>query len=181
METTQRFEEVNKTIEEDSARFSSMAGEYAKKITKHIDTAMQEAYKALNDNTNTTVSVEYLEKLVLNLSSLLYFVSDKVEEINIRDDVATATAKDAYEKAYLNASAEKDDKGKSIRTVAENQSLASQSSKEEEILATIYERASKIVRSKVDAGNEMVATIRKIITLRIKQMEQEDAVDRSDN
>ena len=46
METTERFEEVNKIIEEDSARFSAMAGEYAKKITKHIDTAMQEAYKA---------------------------------------------------------------------------------------------------------------------------------------
>lgn len=179
MNFTDRVNDIDKSIIEDSARFSSMASEYAKRITQHLDKAMQEAHLVIKDNKNNVVDIDWLQNTVLNLSSLLYFVSDKVEEINIRSDVASATAKDAYERAYIESSTQKDEKGKSLRTVAENQSIASQKSQEEAMMSTMYDRASKIVRSRIDAGNEMVATLRKIITLRIAQIQVEKDVDRS--
>lgn len=175
----EKVKSYDSVVLEDSGEISKQALAYANSITKHLDEAMQQAYPKIKNIFNEDVSTEWLQGTLLTLSTLLFFISSKAEDANIRSDVARATAKDAYECSYLNACAEKDEKGKSLRPVEENKVVANQEAKEAWVVSMIYERAAKMIARKIDAGNEMVSTLRKVITMRISQSAMEKTVDAS--
>ena len=112
-----------------------------------------------------------LERYYLELTNMLYFMAQRVEQLNVYADMAKAQAKEVYNKSYLINSAAKDEKGKSMRTVAENTALAEEDSKYESTLETIYKSAYSVAKAKVQAGFEMVNTLRKILTVRGLEMQ----------
>ena len=81
--------------------------------------------------------------------------------------MSKAAAKEIYNKAYLSASSEKDEKGKSKTTVAENTSIAESASQYETVVSSVYEHAYKTVKMKIDSANEMITTLKNILKRRI--------------
>lgn len=140
----------------------STANEY----TKPLDVLMQKLYKILIVPQDTPTAD--LENYFLELTNLLYFMGERLEKLGVFSDMSKASAKEVYNKAYLNNQI-KDTEKRNRTTVAENQAVAEQEAQYEFVVNAIYEHAYKIVKYKIDAGYEMVNTLKKIITHRIQE------------
>lgn len=146
--------------------FNDTASQIAGEQTKHLDELMQKLYLIVRkpDDIDTTV----LENYYLELTNLLYFMGDKLEQLGVYSDMSKAAAKEVYNSAYLSNQIKDVDK-KNKTTVAENQAVAEQKSQYEQVVNSIYEHAYKIVKYKIDAGFEMINTLRKVISRRMQE------------
>ena len=146
--------------------FNDTASQIASEQTKHLDELMQKLYLIVRkpDDVDTTV----LENYYLELTNLLYFMGDKLEQLGVYSDMSKAAAKEVYNSAYLSNQIKDVDK-KNKTTVAENQAVAEQKSQYEQVVNSIYEHAYKIVKYKIDAGFEMINTLRKVISRRMQE------------
>ena len=165
----EHLEGLLNATETNVAYFNDMAIKTAEKYTSSLDSIMTDLYAAVT--TDSDVETTTLERYYLELTNLLYFMAQQVEQLNIYADMAKAQAKEVYNKSYLANCAVKDEKGKSVRTVAENTAMAEEDTKYEATLESIYHSAYAIAKNKVQAGYEMVNTLRKILTVRGLEME----------
>lgn len=163
------LEELNSQLMQDVEQFNEVAIKTANSYTEDLDDIMESLYSFVTKPDDVETAV--LERCYMELTILLYFMARKVEQLNIYSDIAKSKAKEAYNKFYLQCSAEKDEKGKSVRTVAENTAVSEESSKVERTLGMVYESAYSIAKNKVSAGFEMVNTIRKVLSVRQTQMQ----------
>lgn len=119
----------------------------------YIDSILLSNDRPLSDN--------QLETYILNLSSLLYFTGSAQEDLGIKEDISKAIRKEAYSKARDAKSG----------TVADKDAYATLACQEEQLLNDAYSRAYKKVKIKVDAGTEMLNSLKKIMTRRIAETE----------
>ena len=153
---------MNET-EEGVEYFNSICDQMVSDFTQDLDNVM---IKVNNDTVNSDASDYQLEKYVLELSNILYFLGQRLETMGIKDDISKLNAKQAYNNAYLNAPVED---GKKKPTVAELSAMAEDESKYETIMNTIYSRAYRQIKFKIDAAYEMLASLRKIISKRMQE------------
>lgn len=164
----EKINEIIEDVKESSEEFSSTVSKIVKDYSEDLDSLMEDLRIVLtreempSDNT--------LERYYAELTNMLYFMSDKIEKLNVFSDISSAIAKNAYNKSYLEVSSEKDDKGKSLRTINENTSLATMNSSYEATVNTIYNHAYKNLKMKVDMGLEMVSTLKHILKKRINEV-----------
>lgn len=163
-----------KEVEENVTYFNSIADNVTEAYTSDLDEIMADAYQEviLVDEPSDAV----LEKYFLKLTNTLYFVGARAEKLGVYSDVSKASAKEAYNKAYLdnqNKVGTVDGKKASKPTVAENQAIAENASIYNSTVNTIYDRSYKILRFKIDAAYEMVKTLSKIISKRMQDSSKE--------
>lgn len=146
--------------------FNSVVAETTSRYTEHLDKLMQTLYKlVMNSKDCPTVT---LEKYFLELTNLIYFMGDKLEQLSVHGDMSKAAEKEVYNKAYL-ANQIKDSDRKNKTTVAENQAVAEEESKYEAVISSIYDHAYKIVKFKIEAAKDMVNTLKKVISRRMQE------------
>lgn len=164
----EKFKELVERTESNVEQFTAVAEETANKYTQDLDELMSALNVCLTQEEEPeTVS---LERYYLELTNMLYFMAQRVEKLNVYADIAKAQSKEVYNKSYLLHCSSKDEKGKSLRTVSENTALAEEESKYEATLETIYRSAYSIAKNKVNAGFEMVNTLRKVLGIRDTEM-----------
>ena len=169
---TDKVEALMKDTEVNVKYFEDTSLATAKKYTRHLDELMQNLYKEVIKSEDVTT--ETIEKYLMELTNLIYFMGDKLEALGIYDDMSNASAKEVYNKAYLyNQFIDTDAKKKP--TVAELTAKAEQASQYETVVNAVYEHAYKSVKFKIDAANKMVDVLRKILTHRM----QEEAVSQN--
>lgn len=147
--------------------FNKIATETSIKYTELLDKLMRKIY---SNAVSKEATDEQLEKYYLELTNTVYFMGDKLEQLNISCDMAKASEKEIYNKAYL-ANQIKDTEKKNKTTVAENQAVAEQESQYEAIVSSIYDHAYKMVKFKIDAAKDMINTLRKIISRRMQEQQ----------
>lgn len=160
----EKLDELVKTVEENVEYYISISDKIVESYTKDFDILMSDLKRDIIENDPTDL---LLEKYVLELNNMLYFLSDKIESVGIKDDLSKMAAKEVFNTTYLE-SREKDIERKNKTTVAELTAMAEDASKYETILNSIYSRVYKQIKLKMDAGYDMVNTIRKIITRRMQ-------------
>ena len=166
---TTRVDELMNEMETAVQYFNNIALNTANKYTADLDGLMDDLYKVVTQPND--VETITLERYYLELTNLLYFMVNKVEQLNVYADLAKAQAKEVYNKNYLfNSSKEVLDKSKKM-TVAELTATAEETAKYESTLETVYKSAYSIAKSKVNAGFEMVNTMRKILSIRQTEMQ----------
>lgn len=163
----EKLTEYFNDIKEKSEIFSDMVNKVVLSYSGDLDALMDDLKIALTQP--DAISTDGLERYYAELSNLIYFMADKVEKLNVFSDMSKATAKEAYNKAYLAVSTEKDEKGKSVRTVAENTALAESDSQYESTINTIYNHAYKTLQMKIDFASEMVSTLKHILKRRVQE------------
>lgn len=154
-------------IQEKANSFSEMTTQVVTAYSGDLDAIMEDLKIAVTQP--EAISTDALERYYAELTNLIYFMADKVEKLNVYSDVSKASAKEAYNRSYLTVSTEKDEKGKSIRTVAENTALAESNSQYESTINTIYDHAYKTLRMKIDYALEMVSTLKHILKRRTQE------------
>lgn len=148
------------------AYFTNVSDQVVKSYTSDLDDLMKDLYTVVTQKDAPATDV--LERYYLELTGILYFMGERLERLGVQEDVSKSAAKEVYNRAYLNNQIKDVDK-KNKTTVAENQAVAEENSKYETTVNTIYSRAYKQVRYKIDAAYEMVNTLRKIITKRMNE------------
>lgn len=134
-----------------------------------LDSLMSEIYVKCVKNSDT--SMEVLENYYLELTNMVYFMNDKLEQLGVFSDMSESASKEVYSKSYVALSGLKDANGKSRSTVAEIQAKANLESQYETVVSNIYDHAYKIVKGKVDSAVDMMNCLRKILTGRTAEMQ----------
>lgn len=132
--------------------------------TTQLDNLMKEIYSEIVCQEEPATSS--IERYFLALSNCLYFLGENLEKIGIYDDISKAKAKEKYNNAYLEFVNPVDAKKKV--TVAEAQTSAENSSTTEALINTIYSRAYKIFKYKIESAQTMLSTLSKMLSKRMQ-------------
>lgn len=147
--------------------FNSTIVQVVKKHSESLDNLMSDLYIECIKNKNAVTSV--LEQYYLELSNMIYFMIEKLEQLSVFADMSKSASKEVYSKSYLSNQVKESGTGKNKTTVAELQAQAEIDAQYEMVVSSIYEHAYKIVKGKIDSGKDMMNTLRKIITHRMNE------------
>ena len=152
---------IQENIESNAGALDRIVDEIIAPYCRDLDKYVRFIKDCLKDGENPPTNEE-LDDFCMNLSTYIYFAGGTCEYLGIRDDIAKAVYKEMYHTARANQSS---------GTVADKDSLAELASQEEYIVSAAYNRAYKIMKSKVDNAQELLSSCKKVLTRRISEFE----------
>ena len=155
------LENVKNSVENNSSQIQERVEGIIKPYCKDLDNYVDFIKSILADGENPPTSQE-LDDFCMNLSVYIYYASGMQEQLGIKDDIARAIYKEMY-----HSSRDSIDKG----TVADKDSLAELASQQEYLVSVCYKRAYNIIKAKVSAAQEMLASVKKVISRRMQEVE----------
>lgn len=162
-----KLEEYMNSLQASVSEFDAITEKIIQENSADLDSLMADLKEAVTQE--EAASTDTIERYYAELSNLLYFMADRLERLSVFRDMSKAKNKEAYNKAYLSFSSEKDEKGKSVRTVNENTALAETESQYDSTVNLIYSSVYDAVKLKVDMAQEMVNTLKNILKKRINE------------
>lgn len=148
----QNVDSISDTIKE-------ISDELVIRYCDDLDNMMLSIRQLLNSHNNIT-DVE-LEYYIMNLANTLYFTGSAQEDLGIKEDTCKAIRQEVYS-FYRN---------EATGTVADKTALAELACQKETMTLAIYSRAYKKVKLRMDAGYEMLNSLKKVMNKRITEME----------
>ena len=140
-------EEIQRYVDEIVIRWTSDLDVGMKAISEHLNIGF------IDDNT--------LQNIVLTLANTLYFSLEGLEKVGIKEDVCRHIREEVFIDARKVATGTvKDRDGEALLACAN-----------EDMIAIIYSRAYKTIKQKVDAGYEMLNSIKKVMSKRMTEDE----------
>lgn len=163
----ERVKELLNSTDINSTYFARIVDDVVKSYSSDLENLMSTIEQSVFQN--TIVDDISLESYALRLTNMLYFIGERLETVGIKADIARAARQEIYNKTYLENDVEKEINGKKVKPTKDaNMAVAEEESKYESVVSSIYERTYKIIKFKIDAAQEMVNTLRKIITKHIQ-------------
>ena len=122
-----------------------------------LDEYMSFVRGILKDDEKPPTDLE-LDDFIMNLSTMIYFASVGTEQLGVRDDLSRAAYKEAYNTARNMLS-----KG----TVADKNTEAELQTMSEHVVNIIYSKSYKIMKAKVESAQEVLSSVKKVISRRM--------------
>lgn len=160
-EELEGIKDIQEKVEEHSKVIDDIVYDIISPYCKDLDRYVDFIKECLKDGENPPTTDE-LDDFCLNLSTYIYFAGGMCEQLGIRDDIAKAVYKEMYHTARASQ-----DKG----TVADKDSLAELASQEQFIVSSSYTRAYKTMKAKVENAQELLSSVKKVLSRRIQEME----------
>ena len=148
-------------VENNSKTVDDIVNAIIQPYCKDLDAYVLFIKDCLADGENPPTCAE-LDDWCLNLSTYIYFAGGMVEQLGIRDDISKAVYKEMY-----HSSRSEIVKG----TVADKDSLAELQSQQEYVVNVCYNRAWRILRSKVENAQEILQSVKKVLSRRMQEIE----------
>ena len=152
---------IQENIESNAGALDTIVNDIIAPYCRDLDKYVGFIKECLKDGENPPTNEE-LDDFCMNLSTYIYFAGGTCQYLCIRDDIAKAVYKEMYHTARASQSS---------GTVADKDSLAELASQEEYIVSAAYNRAYKIMKSKVDNAQELLSSCKKVLTRRISEFE----------
>lgn len=152
---------IEAKVETHSSVLNSIVDEIIEPYCKDLDRYVMFIRDCLKDGEAPPTNDE-LDDFCMNLSTLIYFAGGMCEQLGIRDDISKAVYKEVYNDTR---SALTDG------TVADKDSIAELHAQQEQITSVCYNRAYRIVKAKVEAAQELLASCKKVLTRRCQEFE----------
>lgn len=156
-----RVAEIREKVNIDSSKIEDIVQDIIKPYCEELDNYVDFIKEILKDGENPPTAQE-LDDFCLNLSVYIYYAGGMQERLGIKDDIARAIYKEMYH-SYRDSI----EKG----TVADKDSLAELASQEEALISAAYKRAYGIMKMKVSSAQEILGSVKKIISRRMSEME----------
>lgn len=128
---------------------------------RDLDNWMTTIDNDLRKNNSTSIPNDVIEDYILNLASILYFTGSAQEDLGVKEDICKSIRADIYNKVRENATG----------TVADKDTAATLASQTETITLAIYSRAYKKVKLRMEAGQEMLNSLKKIMNRRVAELD----------
>lgn len=152
---------VKTKVEDHSQVLSDIVNEIIEPYCKDLDRYVMFIKDCLHGG-ETPPTNDELDDFCMNLSTLIYFAGGMCEQLGIRDDISKAVYKEVYNDARSSLSE---------GTIADKDSIAELQAQQEQITSVCYNRAYRIVKAKVDAAQELLASCKKVLTRRCQELE----------
>ena len=159
--SNEEFETIQKTIEADSEVIDKIVDDIIRPYCKDLDKYILFIKDCLKDGENPPTTDE-LDDFCLNLSTYIYFAGGMCEQLGVRDDIAKAVYKEMYHTKRSELSS---------GTVADKDSLAELASQAESVTSFTYARAYKTMKAKVENAQELLSSVKKVLSHRIQEQE----------
>lgn len=153
-------ESIMKNVDGISDTIQEISDKLIEKYCKSLDVEMEVIRLELKENNSLTDDT--LEKHILELANTLYFTGSAQEDLGIKEDTCKAIRQEVYSKAREQATG---------KTVADKTAQAELVAQAETMTLAIYSRAYKKVKLRMDAGYEMLNSLKKVMNKRITEME----------
>lgn len=157
---------LNKTIQENSKIIEDIVYNITREYTKQLDDIMVICRQIFTSGEKITN--EELEDLLTQLPSALYFVNEGQEFVGLREDIAKITKTTNYNII----------RAKATGTVADKNTTAELSVINEELNRIIYQRSYKMIKSKVEMGQEMINSLKRVYDARMNDLDISKGVRR---
>lgn len=151
---------VVKNVDNISVTVKEISDKLVIKYCKDLDDLMYVIREELQNNGEITD--EELEFHIMDLANILYFTGSAQEDLGIKEDICKAIRQEVYSKAREQATG---------KTVADKTAQAELIAQAETMTLAIYSRAYKKVKLRMDAGYEMLNSLKKVMNKRITEME----------
>ena len=158
---TEEINNIKVKVEEHSDIIVGIVNSIIEPYCKDLDKYVSFIRDCLQDGENPPTSDE-LDDFCLNLSTLIYFAGGMCEQLGIRDDISKSVYKEVYNVARSS---------QNVGTVADKDSLAELESQQEQITNVCYNRAYKIMKSKVENAQELLSSCKKVLSRRMSEFE----------
>lgn len=149
---------IMENVDKSSDIIRELSSNLVDKYCVELDNLMYNISQVLNAD---CVSDKFLEDSILSLANTLYFIGSAQEDLGIKEDTCKMIRQEVYSKARENARG----------TVSDKTAQAELLSQQETITLAIYSRAYKKVKLRMDAGYEMLNSLKKVMNKRITEME----------
>lgn len=126
-----------------------------------LDSWMATIDNDLRSQNSNSVPNDTLEDYILNLASILYFTGSAQEDLGVKEDICKSIRTEIYNKV----------RESSTGTVADKDAAATLASQTETITLSIYSRAYKKVKLRMEAGQEMLNSLKKIMNRRVAELD----------
>ncbi len=146
-------------IENNSVLIDEIVNKLVANYCEQLDNYINMIDKALKDENKPLTDYE-LDDICISLPTLLYFTAQGQETLGIREDVAKAIKMEVFNITY----------DKSDGTIADKTAIAEMQSQNEAIIYIAYNRAYKQIKSRLEIGNELLQSIKKVINRRTEEM-----------
>lgn len=156
---TKTAEDIMQNVDNISDTIKEISDKLVNNYCKDLDDLMSTIREELQDNGGITDAE--LEFHIMDLANTLYFTGSTQEDLGIKEDTCKAIRQEVYLKAR--------DSGKG--TVADKTARAELAAQSETLTLAIYSRTYKKVKLKVEAGYEMLNSLKKIMNRRISELE----------
>ena len=154
-------EAIQEKVEANSKAIDSIVYDIISPYCKDLDKYVDFIKECLKDGENPPTNDE-LDDFCLNLSTYIYFAGGMCEQLGIRDDIAKAVYKEMYHTRRSELSS---------GTVADKDSLAELASQAESVASFTYTRAYKTMKAKVENAQELLGSVKKVLSHRLSEME----------
>ena len=156
-----KLQEIRNKVENHSDSLMEIVNSIIEPYCKDLDRYVEFIRDCLKDGENPPTSDE-LDDFCMNLSTLIYFAGGMCEQLGIRDDISRSVYKEVYHTARS---------AQETGTVADKDSLAELFSQQEQITNICYNRAYKIMKSKVENAQELLGSCKKVLSRRMSEFE----------
>lgn len=156
-----KVQKVREQVDLDSQQIMNVVNEIITPYTQELDNYV-DFVKGIITNYDNPPTAQELDDFIMNLSVFIYYASGMQEQLGIKDDIAKALYKEMYHSARDSI-----EKG----TVADKDSLAELASQSEYLTSMIYKRSYGIVKAKVASAQELLSSVKKIISRRMSESE----------
>lgn len=147
---------------------SPLVEEYSKDLDSKV-----ESVRTYLDNIrkyDLDFDVLSLQKIVIDLSSTIYYTTSRLEQVNLLADMSKVSYKDKYNEAYTSKQGAMKLEDRKY-TADQLRALADQEAIEEELVHFIYEHAAAVLKSKIDSANELLKACSKSLSASIQSMQ----------
>ena len=153
-------ESIMKNVDNISDTIKEISDKLVNQYCSELDEEMSKIGDILVNSQDMTDNE--LDFEILNLANILYFVGAGQEDLGIKEDTCKAIRQEVYSKAREQATG---------KTVADKTAQAELIAQAETMTLAIYSRAYKKVKLRMDAGYEMLNSLKKVMNKRITEME----------
>lgn len=150
---------IQRKVESNSKIIQDIVNSIIKPYSEDLDRYVLFIKDCLKDGEHPPTDDE-LDDFCLNLSTLIYFAGGMCEYLGIKDDISKALYKEMYHESRA-----KLERG----TVADKDSLAELASQKESLINVCYNRAFKLMKSKVENAQELLSSCKKVLSRRMQE------------
>lgn len=155
-----KVRQLQRRIEQNSIIIDDIVNKLVADYCSPLDEYMQHIRDILADINNPPTNAE-LDDFALNLPVLIYFTGEAQEALGIKEDVAKAVKAELYNEIYDAA----------VGTIADKTATAELATQNEYITLIAYQRAYKKIKLRMEAANETLQSIKKVMSRRISEYE----------
>ena len=164
----EKINESLNSVKDDVSYVENIINNIVKEYSFDLDNIMENIYNNIINDEYPAINT--IEKYFMELSNCLYFMCEKSERLGVFDSISKSKAQETYNIKYLEHQHSTDGKvGAKKPTVAESQAVSENASIYDKTVNDLYNRAYKIIKSKVSAAETMVSTLSKILSHRMQE------------